>query len=121
MHKSLNTIALAGLVAAVAVTPAAAFAQDDMAPDTATESAAPSAPMTAEQNAAMQSWPAEKQAAFKAWPAATQAYYWSLSAERQKMFWALSDSDKVALSTMAEPQRESTWAQIESRLMPSAS
>ncbi len=34
------------------------------------------------------------------------------------MFWALSDSDKVALSTMAEPQRESTWAQIETQLKP---
>jgi hypothetical protein len=117
MHKSLNTIALAGLVAAVALTPAAAFTQDDMA----TEPSAPTAAMAPEQEAAMQSWPAEKQAAFKAWPAETQAYYWSLSAERQKMFWALSDSDKVALSTMAEPQRESIWAQIEARLMPSAS
>jgi hypothetical protein len=117
----MNIIALTGLAAAVAVMPAAAVSQDEMAPDTPTEAATQAEPMTPEQDAAMQAWPAEKQAAFKVWPKETQAYYWSLSDERQKMFWALSDSDKVRLSTMAEPQRESSWAQIESRLKaPSA-
>lgn len=110
MHKSLNIIALVGVAAAIAAAPVVALAQDEPA------QSAP--PTTSEQDAAMQAWPTDKQVAFKTWPAETQAYYWSLSAERQKMFWALADSDKVALSTMAEPQRESTWAQIESRLNP---
>jgi hypothetical protein len=114
MHKFLNSVATGGLVVALAFAPAIATAQDEEVPETA----APASAMTPEQEAAMQSWPPEQQAQFKAWPAETQAYYWSLSAERQKLFWSLSDGDKVALSTMAEPQRESTWAQIESRLQP---
>ncbi|MDP5102889.1 MAG: hypothetical protein NWP98_03090 [Erythrobacter sp.] len=113
MHKSLNISALVGVAAAFALTPAVTAAQDNTEPEAAETTAA----MTPEQEAMMQAWPADQQAAFKLWPAETQEYYWSLSAARQKMFWALSDSDKVALSTMAEPQRESTWAQIESRLM----
>jgi hypothetical protein len=114
MHKSLNIFARAGIASALALMPAMALAQNDAAPETK----APAEAMTPEQDAAMKALPADKLAALKAWPADTQAYYWSISAERQKMFWALSDSDKVALSTMAEPQRESTWAQIEAKLKP---
>ena len=76
------------------------------------------APPAAEQDAMMQSWPADRQAAYKAWPAETQTYFWSLNPQRQEIFWALSDSDKVTLSKMPEAQRESTWAQIESRVTP---
>lgn len=123
MHKSVNRFALAGVVAAITLLPAAAGAQDEKppydTPDTATkadtdtatgtQAAAPSPDM----DARMQSWPADQRAAFQLWPAATQAYFWSLTEARQAMFWALPDSDKVRLSAMAEPQRESIWAQIE--------
>lgn len=114
MHKFLNNVALAGSSLALALTPAMIVAQDDTGAATP-EAAAPKAAMTPNQDAAMVSWPAEQRAAFKLWPAETQAYFWSLTKERQKLFWALADSDKVALSRMAEPQRESVWAQIESR------
>ncbi len=121
MHKSFNTIALAGIATALALTPVMVTAQDDSVPDTAPEAEAPATDMTSEQDAEMQGWPAEKQTAFKTWPAETQTYYWSLSPDRQKKFWALSDSDKVTLSTMAEPQRESIWAQIDTQVdAPSA-
>jgi hypothetical protein len=62
--------------------------------------------------------PEQQQAAIAKWPADTQTYYQSLSEDRQKMFWALSDNDKVTLSQMPEEQRESVWAQIESRVKP---
>jgi hypothetical protein len=117
MHKFLNHFGLAGIDMALVLSPAALLAQDETAPEAAPEAAAPAEAMTPEQGAAMQALPADKQAALKAWPAETQAYYWSLNAERQKMFWALADSDKVALSRMAEPQRESAWAQIEAKIM----
>jgi len=73
---------------------------------------------TADHDAMMQSWPADRQTGYKDWPAETQTYFWSLSPQRQEIFWALSDSDKVTLSKMPEAQRESTWAQIESRVTP---
>lgn len=111
MHKSLNRFAFAGFGLALAIAPATLSAKDEATAQPAQQAA----PASSEQQAKMQSWPADKQAAFKAWPAETQAYFWSLSEERQAMFWALSDGDKVSLSKMAEPQRESVWAQIESR------
>lgn len=114
MHKPLNTIRLAGIGIALLLSPAMVLAQDEAAPEANT----PAAAMTPEQEAAMQALPAEKQAALKSWPPETQAYYWSLSPDRQNIFWALADSDKVRLSQMPEPQRESTWAQIESRAKP---
>ncbi len=114
MHKLLNNVALAGAALSLALTPAMINAQDDTGA-AAPEAAAPKAAMTPEQDAAMQSWPAEQRTVFKLWPAETQAYFWSLTEARQKLFWALADSDKVALSRMTEPQRESVWAQIESR------
>lgn len=114
MHKFLNNVALAGSCLALALTPAMVIAQDDTGA-AEPEATAPKAAMTSEQDAAMQSWPAEQRTAFKLWPAETQAYLWSLTEARQKLFWVLADSDKVALSRMAEPQRESVWAQIESR------
>lgn len=121
MHKLLNSFGLAGIGMALALSPAMLLAQEEGVPESPPEAATPTEAMTPEQHAAMQAWPADKQAAFKAWPAETQAYYWSLSAERQMMFWALADSDKVALSRMPEPQRESAWAQIEARVMPQRS
>lgn len=121
MQKSLNKISLISIGAALALTPMMVLAQDETASEAKPEATAPAPEMTPEQDAAMQALPADKQAAIKAWPAETQAYYWSLSADRQKMFWALADSDKVALSRMAEPQRESAWAQIEAKMMPQRS
>jgi len=118
MHKFLKNIALGGMAAALACTSGLAAAQDDAVP-AAPDATAPTAILNPDQEAAMQAWPADQQASFKTWPAETQAYFWSLTAERQKMFWALSDGDKVTLSNMPEPQRESTWAQLESRINPS--
>jgi hypothetical protein len=138
MQKSFNKLGLAGIAAAFALTPAMTIAQDEAGTDMASEPtqeypatqepAAPTAQQpatptvsTPEQDAMMQSWPADQQAAFKTWPAETQSYFWSLNSDRQNMFWALSDADKVTLSNMPEQQRESTWAQIESRMTPSQS
>jgi hypothetical protein len=73
---------------------------------------------TADQDTQMQSWPADRQSAYKAWPPETQTYFWSLSEDRQNIFWALSDSDRMTLSQLPEPQRETTWAQIESQVKP---
>lgn len=119
MHKFLNKFGLAGIGMALLMTPVMIAAQDTaaeaMPPETTQETADPVAPLTPDQEAVMQTWPQDKQAAFKAWPVETQTYFWSLTDERQQMFWALSDSDKVTLSQMAESQRESVWAQIESR------
>jgi hypothetical protein len=119
MHKYLNKFGLAGIGMALVMTPAMIAAQDTtaeaMPPETTQETAAPATALTPDQEAMMQTWPQDKQAAFKAWPAETQSYFFSLTDERQQMFWALSDSDKVTLSQMAEAQRESVWAQIESR------
>ncbi len=115
MHKYLNKFGLAGIGMALVMTPAMAAAQDTVAEAMPPETAAPATPLTPDQEAMMQAWPQDKQAAFKAWPAETQSYFFSLTDERQQMFWALSDSDKVTLSQMEEAQRESVWAQIESR------
>ena len=109
MHKSLTMFGLAGAAMMIAQTPALAKAQEEEP-----EAAAPAN----NTDARLAGLTAEQQAAFKAWPAETQSYYLSLNAERQKIFWALSDSDKVALSRMPEQQRESTWAQIEARVVP---
>ncbi len=117
MHKSLKIFALAGAGLTLAAMPAVLSAQAEAPAEAATSAV----PMTAEQEAALKSWPADKQQAFKAWPPETQSYFWSLSEERRKMFWALSDTDKVSLSQMAEPQRESVWAEIEARTRPSQS
>lgn len=116
MHTFLNTVALVGVASALSITPTLVVAQDGTAtaaPEAAVSATVPAAVMTPEQDAAIQAWPDEQQAAFKLWPAETQVYYWTLTADRQKMFWALSDNDKVALSAIEEPQRESIWAQIE--------
>lgn len=121
MHKHLNVIGLGGILAAFTLTPALVSAQGAMATETPMAAAEPMADLTAEQQAAMQSWPADQQSAYKLWPADTQAYFWTLSPERQTMFWALTDADKLKLSTMPEPQRESVWAQIEAQLKPQGS
>ncbi len=134
MHKHLNKLGLAGMAAALALTPAMATAQQTTAPSTPPGTTMQQTPPTAqpmperqksmadgEQKSMMKSWPEEQQAAFKQWPAETQSYFWSLPPERQKMFWALTDADKVKLSTMPEQQRETVWAQIEAQVAPSAS
>lgn len=114
MHKSLNKFVLCGAAAALALTPAMAAAQDGAMSEGAQEAAA-----TTSDDPRIAQLPADKQEAFKAWPQETQDYYWSLAPDRQQMFWALSDSDKVKLSQMPEEQRESVWAQIETRAAPS--
>lgn len=107
MHKFLNKFGFMTFAAAFTLMPAMAAAQDYDDSEPPAETSSPSAGLTAEQEAAIQTWPTE-----------TQVYYQSLSPERQALFWSLSDSDKVTLSNMPEPDRESTWAQIESRTAP---
>ncbi len=125
MHKSLNTLALAGSALAVALSPAMAAAQDEtetMPPveAPATETPADAQPAeAADQDPRLASLPADKQDAVKAWPPATQDYFWSLSDERKALFWMLSDPDKVRLSELPEEQQASAWAQIESLKAPS--
>jgi hypothetical protein len=64
----------------------------------------------------MQSWPAEQRTAYNTWAPETQTYFWTLNEERQGIFWRITDGDKAALTTMAEPQREATWVELETRL-----
>jgi hypothetical protein len=113
MHKHLNTIGFAAFGAALALASVPALAQESMPAEAASaQRAAPQA------EAAPRAKPADKEAAIAAWPAETQEYYNSLTPARQKLFWSLTDTDKVKLSQLPEPQRESTWAQIESRAKP---
>ncbi len=71
--------------------------------------------MSAEQRAEFSSWPSEQQAQYELWPAETQGYYWTLPRPRQILFWQLSDEDKIALTAMTGPERDSAWSQIEQR------
>lgn len=111
---------LAGVAAAtfgvIGAAPGAAETPQTKAPGTmppATAPAQPSASMSAEQKAQMESWPAEQQAAYRAWPPETQSYYWTLTAERQGWFWRLQDQAKIAITAMTGPEREAAWQQIE--------
>ena len=82
----------------------------------APSASAPSSPeLTGEQQATFDSWPSEQQAQYELWPSETQTYYWELSPPRQAMFWQLADSDKIALTAMTGPERDSAWEQIEAR------
>ncbi len=132
MRKSLKPLGLASAAAMLALAPTIASAQNAALPgtapstapaDAATETASDAAgtappPAPTGSRAGQTMTPDQQQAAIATWPAETQAYYQSLSEARQKMFWALPDSDKVRLSQMPEEQRESVWAQIESRVKP---
>lgn len=122
MHKYWKILRVVGTGVAFALTPMITVAQDQggaaLAPESAQQAADPTMSMAPEQGAETQVWPADKQSAFKQWPANTQSYFWTLTKERQTMFWVLSDSEKVSISTMKELQRESVWAQIESRIKP---
>ncbi len=69
----------------------------------------------AEQKEIYNTWPADKQASYDSWPEETQAYYWTLSAERQDLFWLLPVEDRVLLTSMSGPERESAWLVIEQR------
>lgn len=70
----------------------------------------------AERTEKMKAWAEEQRTAFETWTPETQNYFWTLSEERQKIFWRIADADKATLSTMAEPQREATWVELENRL-----
>lgn len=108
-HLYLFGVAIAtfGLVAAA---PIAALEQD------APSSSAPHSPkLSAEEQAEFDSWSSEQQAQYQVWPAETQSYYWELSASRQGLFWQLTDDQKIALTAMTGPERDATWAGIESR------
>lgn len=142
MHKSLNTLGLASAAFALAMTPALASAQDqtqeqvmpesmpqdaaptgtppvETPPEAAMPAPAPAAEPTlsaAEIDAKVQALPAEQQTALKAWAPEVQSYYWTLSEDRQELFWKIADGDKATLATMAEPQREATWVELETRV-----
>ena len=73
-------------------------------------------PPTAEQMAAIGSWPPERQAAFRQWPHEVQSYYWQLSPERQAVFWRLQDKDRLAIAAMDEAGRTASWARIDAQL-----
>ena len=78
--------------------------------------AATTALTEADRDSRMQSWPAEQRTAYNTWAPETQTYFWTLNEERQGIFWRITDGDKTALTTMAEPQREATWVELETRL-----
>ncbi|GMN03623.1 hypothetical protein [Erythrobacter sp. MTPC3] len=60
-------------------------------------------------------WPPDQKAAYDMWPSSTQEYYWSLPPERQSLFWRLTDEDKISLTAMTGPERESAWESLEGR------
>ena len=66
-----------------------------------------------EQQAAFDSWTPQQQIEYAAWPAETKSYYWTLTPTRQALFWALADSEKIALTAMTGPERETKWERIE--------
>ncbi|WP_108787623.1 hypothetical protein [Erythrobacter sp. Alg231-14] len=68
-----------------------------------------------EQTAEYESWSSEKQAQYDLWPAETQQYFWTLSPRRQMLFWQLTDQDKIALTAMTGPERDTAWGRIEAR------
>lgn len=78
--------------------------------------AATTAPTEAERDGMMQSWPVEQRTAYNTWSPETQNYFWTLNQERQGIFWRIADGDKTTLAAMAEPQREATWVELETRL-----
>ncbi|MFU7528208.1 hypothetical protein [Qipengyuania sp. ASV99] len=107
MHLAAIAIVTVGFVAAspgASANPGALAAIAQTSPD-----------LTAEQQAEFDGWTAEQQAAYRIWPAETQAYYWELSAQRQGLFWRLTDQDKVALTLMTGPERDTAWTRIEAR------
>lgn len=104
---------LAAALAALAMLPVAAQAQDHHgSKEQRPVEAAPEAP------AASPGLSAEQRAAYAAWPENVKAYYQTLSAERQAIFWTLPDSDKVALATMSTPDAEAAWQMAEQKITP---
>lgn len=89
---------------------------DTTTTDPVTSQAATPSLSSADRDAKMQAWPEEKRTAFNAWTPETQTYFWSLSEDRQEIFWRIADADKATLATMAEPQREATWVELENRI-----
>ncbi|MCZ8369213.1 MAG: hypothetical protein O9293_04475 [Porphyrobacter sp.] len=81
----------------------------------ATQAATPPV-SAADRDAKMQAWPAEQRTAFNTCTPETQTYFWTLSEDRQEIFWRIADTDKATLATMAEPQREATWVELENRI-----
>ncbi|MCK0128092.1 hypothetical protein [Erythrobacter sp. F6033] len=113
-HIYLTGVALATFGVVLA---APAAAQDtDTAPidEVAPDSSAPG-DLTAEQRAEYDSWAPDQKFAYDAWPVETKSYYWTLSPAQQGLFWKLSDQDKIALTAMTGPERDSAWQMIEER------
>ena len=108
MRTQLSTLVFAATSAFVFSQASSAFAQEPLM-----TIAVPAS--EAEQKEIYNTWPADKQASYDAWPEETQTYYWTLSAERQDLFWLLPVEDRVLLTSMSGPERESAWLVIEQR------
>ena len=102
-------------VAALAAISFSAQAQD-VGPPTEPVAPAPAFEASAEQRAAVESWPAPQQAQYAAWPVEVQAYFWSLTPERQDMFWHVRDADKLRVAQMPPEGQAQAWAMIESQV-----
>lgn len=74
--------------------------------------------LSPEQKAAFDTWPPDRQMAYETWPSETKAYFWSLNEKRQNIFWRLTDDDKIALTAMTGPERDTAWERIEARAYP---
>lgn len=105
MRKSTTQILAASLVVAVATAPAMLSAQD--------ETPINEVSLTDEQQAVYDGWAPDMKLAYATWPNDTKEYFWTLSDARQKLFWKLTDEDKLAITAMAEPEREKAWTGIE--------
>ncbi|QUL38463.1 hypothetical protein [Erythrobacter sp. JK5] len=107
MRKTTMYLIGASLAASAALAPTTLSAQDDLPGEEVS--------LTAEQQAEYDGWPPDMQSAYMTWPNETKGYYWSLTPERQGLFWRLSDDDKLALTAMTGPERDTAWQNIEAR------
>ena len=76
--------------------------------------------MPAEAQTEYDGWAPDQKLAYDAWPAETQAYYWTLEPHQKALFWRLSDQDKIAITAMTGPERDTAWKMIEERANGSA-
>ncbi|MEP3051482.1 MAG: hypothetical protein ABJP48_00695 [Erythrobacter sp.] len=108
MRNSLPKFAHSGMLAIALTLTIPANAQDEP-PITG------SSELTPDQSATYDTWPPDQQVAYDTWPLETRGYYWSLAPDRQELFWRLSNEDRVLITAMTGPERESAWQSIEAR------
>lgn len=89
---------------------------DSTAPTPAeTVESAPPADSAAAPSSASAGLTAEQQAAYDSWPTATKAYFDALPPNRQQLFLRITDNDKAKLVALPAAQQETVWASLETQ------